>query len=586
MTKNNKELGIISTSEASRLMQISRQTLYKLVDKKEVPGKKVGGTYKFLKQDILDYLQSHSEKEIDNAGYKKWELRGDFATEGLKKMAKRTFQELSSNIEELIANSYDADATLVEVIVNNDKRALSIIDNGFGMDEKALSSFVIYGKSDKSSTYVSPKFKRNPIGEYGMGGKLAITNISRRCKIITRKNGFEHMFDMNRRDLDKAKYISDIKSYVMTKKCSKKLHGTEIYMEDLFNKTIDTERLRERFSTKMPISQNFQISMTIVSNNERNEVKIEEPVFNFTRKFDFEETLPKVGKVKMVIYFTKEPISATKQGIWTKVNGRIVNEKAEWFDLFKATSGHRYKYRLYGYGEADGLKDYVTFSKNDFIDCPEYREYWEFGHRNIVKVQNTLLKEDESAQKERERNIVKDMESEVNKIVSKLDNPLTMGSLESKIKKEFTKEKESSPDDAYPNMDEIEKEASKVASAVKRGKDKRERRNQSISPSERVSYSGKNYLIQPVDLSESGDIVKFTKEKNLIEINERHPLYTKASKNNSLDDLIMNLAFTEIAYDYSEGNFVSFDMVFNELARIASHRIKSTEIKDSSINSE
>lgn len=569
---------IISTSEACHLLGVTRQTLYKLAEKCEIPGKKIGGKYRFFEQNILNYIRLHeTHTDLGNLGYKEWELKGDFATEGIKKMAKRTFQGLSSNLEELIVNSYDADATSVSIIVNNDKKTLSIIDNGSGMDEEALTSFVIYGKSDKDSNYHSPKFGRSPIGEYGMGGKLAITNTCRRCKIITRKGAYEHIFNMNRSDLDKAKYISDLKSKVLTKKCDQNLHGTEIYMEDLFSKTIDSERLQERFSTKMPLSQNFQITMTVIHNNEKQNIEIREPVFDFERKFDFEETLPKIGKVKMTIYFTKEPISSTKQGVWTKVNGRIVNEKAEWFELFRATSGTRYRYRLFGYGEADGLKDYVTFSKNDFIDCPEYSEYLNFGHKNILKVQNTLLREDENVKKEQDRVLVKEVEKEVNEIVSKLDDPATLGAIEAKIKKEFTKEKESAPETPYPNIDAIEKEAEKVASTVKRGKDKRERRNQSIAPSEKLSYSGKNYVITPIDLSETGDIVKFTKKKNLIEINEKHPFYTKASKNNSLDDLIMNLAFTEISFDYSEGNFVSFDTVFNELARIASKRIKPAE---------
>lgn len=583
MSKVNSK--VISTEQAAKLLSVTRQTLYKLADKHIVPGKKIGRKYRFLEEDILSYISNHDiNKNVDSLGYREWELRGDFATEGLKKMAKRTFQELSSNIEELIANSYDADATIVKIIVNHDKRTISIIDNGSGMDEKALAAFVIYGKSDKDSNYHSPKFNRSPIGEYGMGGKLAITNISRRCKIVTRKNGYEHIFNMNRADLDKAKYISDVKSKVFSKPCDINLTGTEIYMEDLFSKTIDTDRLQERFSTKMPLSQNFQIHMVVITNNEKVNVEISEPVFDFDRKFEFEDSLPKVGFVKMVIYFTKEPIPATKQGVWTKVNGRIVNEKAEWFDLFKATSGNRYRYRLFGYGEADGLKDYVTFSKNDFIDCPQYTEYWDFGHKCIVNVQNTLLKEDENAKKELDRTLVKSVEKEINEIVSKLDDPLTLGQLEAKIKKEFTKEKENAPENSYPNIDAVEKEAENIASTVRRGKDKRERRNQSITPSERVYYSGKNYVIVPVDLSETGDIVKFTKEKNLIEINEKHPLYDKASKNNSLQDLIMNLSFTEIAYDYSEGNFLSFDMVFNELARIASKRIKSIDLTEVILN--
>lgn len=560
---------VISTEEACKILGLSRQTLYKLCDKGEVPGKKVGGKYRFVKEKLLEYMHQ-TQAPTDTSEYHEWELKGDFATEGIKKMAKRTFQELASNIEEIIVNSYDADATLVQVVIDYDKKTLSIIDDGHGMDEKSLSSYVIWGSSEKSSSYRSPLFQRAPIGEYGMGGKLAITNICGICKIITRKDGKEHVVHMDRATLDKAKFVSDIKSKVLTRSCDLSIHGTQLLMEKLFTKTIDSDRLYERFSTKMPSSQNFRIELILLRDGERNVTVVKEPEFEFVKKFDFEGDLPTIGHVKMTIFFTKEPIPSQKQGVWTRVNGRIVNEKAEWFDLFRATSGTRYRYRLYGYGESDGLKDFVTFSKNDFIDCPEYREYWNFGHRNILKVQNSLLREDEDAKKVQDRVVVKDVEKEVNDLVSKLDNPLELGNLEVKIKKEYTKEKENAPEKPYPSLDTVEEEAKKVVGIVRRGRDRRERRNQSLTKSEKMTYTGKNYTINTVDLSVGGDLVKFVKEKNLIEINERHPFYEKASKDGSLNGLIRDLAFTEIANDYGEGNMIIFDNVFNALARLAS----------------
>jgi len=558
---------IISTEEACEILGVTRQTLYKLFEKKDIPGKKVGKRYKFFKKELVGYMKGKS----GDTDYKEWELKGDFATEGIKKMARRTFQELASNIEELIANAYDADATIVEVIVNYDKMSLTITDDGNGMDEQALTTYVIYGESEKKNNYVSPKYHRSPIGEYGMGGKLAITNISSICKIVTRRNGKEHVFSMNRADLDKAKFVSDIKNKVLTKSCDLSAHGTLIYMDKLLSKKIDSERLLERFSAKMPKSQNFKILLITISQGERRTVEVEEPVFKYEEKFEFKESLKLIGDVSMIIYFTSDPIPATKQGIWTRVNGRTVNEKAEWFDLFRATSGTRYRYRLYGYGEADGLKDFVTFSKNDFIDCQEYREYWSFGHKSIVKVQNILLRRDEDTKKIGDRDTVKKVEREINEIVSKLDDPLTLGNLEAKIKKEFTKNKEIAPDPAYPNFEEVEKQAEKIATVVKRGKDKRERRNQSIAPSERMAFSGKNYTINTVDLSENGDLTKLVKDKNLIEINEKHPLFILASKEGSLAILIRDLAFTQISLDYSEGDIIIFENVLNELARIASN---------------
>lgn len=569
MSKELKE--IISTEEACKMLGLTRQTLYKLCDKGEIPGKKIGSKFKFVRAGILDYLHQ-KETGVDN-GYKVWELKGDFSTAGIKKMAKRTFQELASNIEELIVNAYDADATLVQIALDSDKRTLSIIDDGSGMDEQALANYVIYGESDKTAQYKSPKFGRSPIGEYGMGGKLAITNVCNICKIVTRREGKEHVFNMDKAQLDKAKYVSDIRSRVFTKKCSSELHGTAVYMEELTYRSIDSDRLVERFATKMPRSQSFRIVMSLVKGGEKKELEIEEPVFDYEKKFDFEEDLSLIGHVGMTIYYTKAPIPATKQGIWTKVNGRTVNEEAEWFDLFRHTSGTRYRYRLYGYGEADGLKNFVSFSKNDFVNCPEYKQYWDFGHKNIIKVQNTLLKQDEDAKKERDRDVVKEVEKEVNDIVSKLDDPLVLGNLEAKIKKQFTKEIEEAPENPFPDLDKAEEEAEKIVTTVKRTKDKRERRNQSLSKSEKVTYSGKNYSINTVDMSGSGDLVKFTKEKNLIEINESHQFYIDASKAGYLDNLIRDIAFTEIANDYAESdgyrNFIIFDQIFNQLARLA-----------------
>ncbi len=575
---------VISTGEVCKLLNVTRQTLYKLNSTGQLRAKKVGREYKYLKSAVIEYLHKNDTPTTNQDGLKEWEIKGDFATEGIKKMARRTFLEFASNLEELIANSYDADATEVELIVNNDKKTISIFDNGNGMDEKNLSNYVVYGKSEKNSSYKSPKFGRSPIGEYGMGGKLAITNICNICKIVTRNSGKEHIFNMDRRDLEKAEYVSDIRSKVQTRNCSINDHSTSIYMEKIFSKSIDADRLIERLSTKMPISQNFLIKVTTIESGETKIQMVREPNFEYTKKFDFSADLPKVGAVKLTIYFTSEPIPAQRQGIWTKVNGRIVNEKAEWFDLFKATSGTRYRYRLFGYGEADGLKDFVTFSKNDFIDCPEFKEYWEFGHKAILKVQNELLKADEDAKKELDRSLVKDIEKSVNDIVSQLDAPTVLGQLESKIKKEYTKEKEISPETPYPTIDQINEEASKIAESIKRGKDKRERRNQSLSKSEKFNYAGSNYFITTVDLSTNGDLVKFTKDKSLIEINEKHLFYLRASRSGSLDTLIRDLAFTEIANDYSDGNMVVFDAVLNELARIASKQISAGLVPTTSDN--
>lgn len=48
----------LTTEGACEFLSISRQTLYKLVRSKKIPGRKVGDNYRFLKSDLIRYFKS------------------------------------------------------------------------------------------------------------------------------------------------------------------------------------------------------------------------------------------------------------------------------------------------------------------------------------------------------------------------------------------------------------------------------------------------------------------------------------------------------------------------------------------------
>ncbi len=48
----------LTTEDACNFLSISRQTLYKLVKSKKIPGRKVGDNYRFLKSDLIRYFKS------------------------------------------------------------------------------------------------------------------------------------------------------------------------------------------------------------------------------------------------------------------------------------------------------------------------------------------------------------------------------------------------------------------------------------------------------------------------------------------------------------------------------------------------
>ena len=51
----------LTTEEACSFLSISRQTLYKLVRNKKLPGHKVGETYRFFKSEILEHFRHEDD---------------------------------------------------------------------------------------------------------------------------------------------------------------------------------------------------------------------------------------------------------------------------------------------------------------------------------------------------------------------------------------------------------------------------------------------------------------------------------------------------------------------------------------------
>ena len=93
-------------------------------------------------------------------------------------------------IEELVCNSFDADAQHVHVLLSPDLQAegasIVIIDDGEGMDKDGFTQHWIIGKSVRP-TRISSK-KRNQIGKFGIG-KLATYVLANRLTHICKKDG-------------------------------------------------------------------------------------------------------------------------------------------------------------------------------------------------------------------------------------------------------------------------------------------------------------------------------------------------------------------------------------------------------------
>jgi hypothetical protein len=107
-------------------------------------------------------------------------------------------------VEELVANSFDAGALKVAVLLPADFHeqgaAIAVVDDGEGMDSAGLKTHWLIGKSLKRALQDRPR-GRQQIGKFGIG-KLATYVLANRLTHISKKNGKYYSTSMNFKDVD------------------------------------------------------------------------------------------------------------------------------------------------------------------------------------------------------------------------------------------------------------------------------------------------------------------------------------------------------------------------------------------------
>ena len=108
-------------------------------------------------------------------------------------------------VEELVANSFDAGAKRVHVLLSPDLRAqgatIAVIDDGEGMDRNGLEQHWLIGISNKRELPKLP-LNRNQIGKFGIG-KLATYVLANRLTHISKRGTKYYSTSMDYRRIDK-----------------------------------------------------------------------------------------------------------------------------------------------------------------------------------------------------------------------------------------------------------------------------------------------------------------------------------------------------------------------------------------------
>lgn len=116
-------------------------------------------------------------------------------------IGERLYSESIELIRELVNNAYDADATQVDIKLT--KELIEVKDNGTGMDREGLKQYFNIGSPEKILKNKSPIFKRDLIGQFGIG-KFASLAACECFEVYTQKDDFAAKVTFDKKEWESA----------------------------------------------------------------------------------------------------------------------------------------------------------------------------------------------------------------------------------------------------------------------------------------------------------------------------------------------------------------------------------------------
>jgi signal transduction histidine kinase len=165
----------------------------------------------------------------------------------LRLLGDQLIRDANLAVFELVKNAYDADATRCSVKLEHPddvaRARIEIEDNGIGMNEGILRNawMVIatdFRSEQRTANHLSPRFKRFPLGEKGLG-RLSVHKLGRFIRLITRVKGGEEL--VVEFDWDRLENAEDLRhaNVVLERRIPETFPGTK------HGTKIEVSRLRE-----------------------------------------------------------------------------------------------------------------------------------------------------------------------------------------------------------------------------------------------------------------------------------------------------------------------------------------------------
>lgn len=286
-------------------------------------------------------------------------------------IGERLYTESIEFVRELVNNSYDADATLVEIIVSED--SIEIRDNGSGMDIEGLKQYFNIGSQEKLYSPKSSIYKRDRIGQFGIG-KFASLSACKRFEIITKKDDFVGRVIFDKEQWEKTGDIWHLPLEILAPDF-RKHNGTTVILSGL-EKKFDPKDIESKIIEGTPIkAPNFRVKINNHTVTPRSLSGHKIPFLEGTS----------LGVVSGEIVILPETASTPSEvGIEVKVKQVTIKR-----ELFGMETWGKTMARVRGEVNADFLP--ITSDRTGFIkDSPEYQEFLKVMERVMENVKRIL----------------------------------------------------------------------------------------------------------------------------------------------------------------------------------------------------
>jgi len=304
-------------------------------------------------------------------------------------LGERLYTESVDLIRELINNAYDADATEVYVYFGPDR--ITIQDDGSGMDANGLKQYFNIGSDEKLLRFVSPRFQRERIGQFGIG-KFASLAAATRFEVQTQRDAFAARVIFDKEEWEAARGAWNLPCEILTPDPDRS-NGTTITLTGL-NKTFELEDAENKIKDGVPLrAANFAVYLNGRRIPPRSYSGQPIPVLDGT-PFG-----PVLGEVIIV---SQSAASVKDLGIEIKVKGATVKR-----ELFGMETWGKAVARVRGEIHADFLP--ITSDRSNFVlDSPEYREFLKVMEKVVAIIKRKLGKDADRREDVRAGRAIKD----------------------------------------------------------------------------------------------------------------------------------------------------------------------------------